>query len=88
MPDLEIRTSPNQAENKVPLTAETAYRFVGSFTSTQIPPWEIKMTQQINKPGIFPLIYKAITTLTARLPVWLKHESKISLQSEHVKQEE
>lgn len=91
MTDLEKRTSLNQAGNKFPLTAGTAYRFVGSFISTQILLWEIEMTQQINKPDVFsfffPLISKAIT-MTARLLVWLKHGSKISLQSKHVKQKE
>ena len=46
------------------------------------------MTQQINKLSIFSLIYKTIAILTARLLVWLRHRSKISLESEHVKQKE
>lgn len=40
MPGLEKKKSLNQAENKVPLPTETAYRFVGSFTSTQILLWD------------------------------------------------
>lgn len=56
MPEQEKkRTSLNQAENKVSLTVETAYRFVDSFINTQILVWEIKVIQQFNKPDIFSL---------------------------------
>lgn len=70
MPDLakkkKTQTFLNEAENKVILTAETAYRFVDSLISTQILLWEIKTMQQINKPDIFSSIYKAITILDSQ----------------------
>lgn len=53
MSALEKRTSLNQAVTKAHLPAETAYKSVGSFASTQILLWEIKIKQHINKPGIF-----------------------------------